>query len=158
MSANEGTSIRELLDKLAPRNRDIARLIDQTYGSGSAEDLLPQVIHPAVDIVGRGVPTLKPGIFRPMTPMLQSRFEYAGTWENAFNGHSMLSLDEMEKAWTDDEKLYAVSIRQEHWKDSPPAIYPSEHLSLFAHNIEGEEIYLIWPDSLVGEPRVWTVF
>jgi hypothetical protein len=115
---------------------------------------------PAVPLE-RGIPTLKPGVFRPLTPQLKKRYEMFGRWENATHGH-WLGLDDMETLWRDaidDQLLEEIKISrvagEEHYPGDASSLFRPERLCLFAGDDNNyEKIYLLWTD-FGEEPEPW---
>jgi len=108
-----------------------------------------------------GVPTLKAGVYRPVTPQLKERYELFGRWEKATHGH-WLGIDDMEILWQEtiaDELLDGIKstrvASEENWPNEVSALFRPERLSLFAcSDITNEKIYLLWLD-FEDEPEVW---
>jgi hypothetical protein len=99
------------------------------------------------------VPSLMKEVFCPISPMLKIRFQYAGRWDNAVLGNTLLGLSDMKHVWDDSHALEQVQIRKDNWETSPPANFPLSQISLLGINArECEEIYLVWEDA--AEPRV----
>jgi hypothetical protein len=110
----------------------------------------------APESLGKGIPTLKRGIYREPTPMLRARFEYCGSWTNAFPGLTWLGLGEMRSVFRTGA-IDLVKTRQEYWDGSAPATVDWAQLSLFAiDEEEGCEVYLVWSGKPTVEPKlVW---
>ncbi len=106
-------------------------------------------------LISKGVPTLQRGVYKPITPMLRHRFEFAGRWKKAVPGLDFLNLEDMEAVWDDSNILEQIGIRRENWELSPPTL-PLLNVTLFAINIpQCEEIYLVWND-VEPEPALWS--
>lgn len=104
----------------------------------------PQKISPA-ESMHRGVPTLAPGKYQPLTPMLAERFRFCGDWQNAFIGMTWPGIAALERAAKSRKVRYEVRTRREYWEGSAPALFPDERLSLLGFDlVEGDAIYLIW--------------
>jgi len=116
----------------------------------------------ATEVVGepepfdRGIPTLREGVHRPVTPMLAARFAYAGTWTQSLQ--TWLGIADMERAHVDSVVGEHIASHREHWEGSAPARFPSERLSLFGLVDEQPEdqTYLVWPPGDGPEPELWT--
>lgn len=116
---------------------------------------LKQVVSPPDPASNLEVPTLEPGFYKRMTPLLKSRFEYAGAWKEADAGHEWLSLKGMEAAIRNPKVLEQIKMRIETWTDSPLARLPASRISLFGlYGDQSEEIYLIWPLADGDEPQI----
>jgi hypothetical protein len=103
-----------------------------------------------------GIPTLKSGVYRQPTPLIEARFKFAGTWTNAGAGHTWLSVSDMETAWADNKILEQLYIRQKYWDASAPAKFEWDRLSLFGVEIDQyEETYLVWAEDESTEPEVY---
>ena len=111
--------------------------------------------------LGKGVPTMKPGVHRKFSPMLRARFERHGRWERATHG-TWLSLADMEALWSDDladrflsEVRLQVDALKEDWPNHALALFKEERLSLFAaSDLNNEAMLLLWLD-FEAEPEVW---
>lgn len=104
----------------------------------------PQKLSPA-ESVRRGVPTLAPGKYQPLTPMLAERFRFCSDWNNAFIGMTWSGIAALERAAKSRKVRSEVRTRREYWEGSAPALYPDEQLSFLGFDlVDGAAIYLIW--------------
>lgn len=118
-------------------------------------DVKKQIVMPPNPLDELGVPTLHPDYYRPLTPMLRARFEYASEWRNAYAGHDWLSIQQMKDATKDGKLLDKVKSCAEMWSSSPPARFAMSQISLFGiYFDQGEETYLVWPTTDGAEPHV----
>lgn len=109
----------------------------------------------------KGIPTLKKGYFRPLSPMLKSRFEKLGGWEDATHG-DWLDTTEMECFWESqiaNERLNGivnnVNSSINNWQNDAGSIFNHTRISVFAGSRDTyERIYLIWFDC-IEEPELW---
>jgi hypothetical protein len=108
------------------------------------------------------IPTLDPSVVVRMTPMLETRFHFAGKWVNATGGLTWLSLSEMKDAVTNQHIQEAIRRRKENWQKHPLNLCQPSRLSLFGIDEEEyvNEIYLIWPalSEALNEPKVLISF
>jgi hypothetical protein len=141
------------------QNASIRTLLELIQAERAADPIdypKPRVKPP--DPIRKGIPTLKKGVYRKPTPMIEERFLFAGQCK--IDGiYTWLGLPDMAKAWTNPRIQKQINIRRVHWEESAPQQFPPERLSLFATEPrEGEEIYLVWPAGSSKEPEVWTYF
>ncbi|SHG91583.1 hypothetical protein SAMN04488522_108229 [Pedobacter caeni] len=109
----------------------------------------------------KGIPTLKAGYFRPLSPMLKSRFEKLGGWEESTHG-DWLDPAEMECFWESqivDERLneivQQVKAAADHWQNDAGSLFSLHRISVFAASrYTYERIYLVWFDE-TEEPELW---
>ena len=109
----------------------------------------------------KGIPTLKNNYFRPLSPMLQSRFEKFGGWEESTHGDWM-DVIEMEIFWEShitDERLSGivtnVNSSINNWQNDAGSIFNDKRISVFAGSrYTYERIYLVWFDC-IEEPELW---
>jgi hypothetical protein len=103
-----------------------------------------------------GIPTLATGVYKRTTPMLEARFRFAGTWNNAFPGMKWLSCADMKRAWKSRSVRKQINLRREHWPSAKVTNLPDERLSLFGLDAnELMEVYLLWPkDGGAKEPAI----
>lgn len=135
--------IKVLLKKLEAMN-------SEEYGD-------EQVISPPEKISGR-IATLEPGVFKPISPMLRSRFEYAPRWVNARLSQTWLSLSDIENARKNPEIVKSINLRIENWDFVPPGSTPLKECAIFGHNsYESDETYLVW-EGEEEEPSIWEFF
>jgi hypothetical protein len=146
--------LMELLHRLKSANEKRLNLTRKQFGDEVA-NTMDQRLEPAEPIGDKGIPTLGPGIYRTPTLMLETRFAFASAWWNAIHGHHWLSPNQMERAWVDERLKAMVKCTCDNWEGSPPSVYPLQQLTLFGlEPYQGEEIYLIWPESGFLEPEV----
>lgn len=113
------------------------------------------------DATVQQIPTLQPGFYRPLSPMLRARFAAFGAWTEATHGN-WLDTKQMEALWAEsaaDEEAERVRrnlrIIAENWPNDAAALFKPERVSVFAALPEGNErVYLIWFDCM-DEPEVW---
>lgn len=105
------------------------------------------------------IATLRPGVSRPLSPMLAARFRFAGAWGNARLSQNWLSLSEIERALNDDRIKRSIELRTENsYGDDPPGGVAPEDCAIFGHNpFELDETYLVWKEGQ-EEPIVWEYF
>lgn len=146
--------VKNLIEKALDKTKSLIKQIDPL-------ERFPVRVLPATPL-GQGIPTLKPGEYRPFTPQLRERYEIFGRWERATHGH-WLGLEDMEALWReggDDELLGRIKearlAGEENWPNEVSALFRKERLSLFAGNdlVSNESIYLLWLD-FEDEPEVW---
>lgn len=109
----------------------------------------------------KGVPTLKNGVYRKLSPMLKVRYELLGKWLNATHG-DWLDTEEMEILWSKnvaDKRLSGIarSVRasMDNWEDHATGLFAPNRISIFAASDNGYEmICLIWFDG-TEEPELW---
>lgn len=103
----------------------------------------------------KAVPTFESTVWRNLSPMLATRFRFAGTIKDG--PEKWLNVQEMEKAMRDPKILRVFRSLAEHWENSAPALYNRERITLFSYEIGAEEnqTYLIWPESENLEPKIY---
>ena len=112
----------------------------------------PQALSPA-ESARRGVPTLAPGKYQPLTPMIAERFRFCGDWHNAFIGMIWPGVSALERAARSRKVKEEVRTRRKYWEGSAPAMYPDEKLALLGFDlVDGSAIYLVWTGN--QEPSV----
>lgn len=108
------------------------------------------------------VPTIKSGVYQPVSPQLQTRFNYCGRWENATHAH-WLSIKDMEqianKSYSEDPLLIEIYSQWNgtrlNWPNDATVLFNSERISIFAaSDYSFERIYLLWFDCK-DEPEFW---
>ncbi len=132
------------------------RLIEvhRMFGDSSSQQI-SQLILPPKPLSQLGVATLQPNHYKPLSPMLKARFEYAGSWKEADAGHEWLDLTQIEECLRDQRVLKQIRERMQVWNESPIAKLPLSRISLFGiYGDQSEEIYLIWPEKNGTEPKV----
>lgn len=114
--------------------------------------------------VERGIPTLKKGIYRKLSPMMKERFEFYGRWVHASHG-SWLDVNDMELLWSEsiDEEKHELICRikwqilslRDAWLDHAYSLFRDDRISVFAGSDNGNEcIVLLWLE-LEDEPELW---
>ena len=100
------------------------------------------------------LPTFDRSFFRKPTPMLEARFEYAGSC--VVGGDIWLSTNEMAKWMRRREILTSHRAKRSDWEGSAPMIFPNDRLTLFGSSEEVPEnlTYLVWFQEHL-EPEVW---
>lgn len=132
-----------LLERLRVRNEQ-----DQEHGAQTM-----QSAEPLVEIA-----TLAPGVSRPLSPMLQARFEFCAAWTNAHLSFDWLSLSAISTASGDPRIKELVDLRIENSDDDLLSRVPPENCALFAINPDClDEVYLAWEEGQ-EEPTVWEYF
>jgi hypothetical protein len=122
-----------------------------------AEDEPPSCLTPP-EPNQKEIATLQPGFKRPLSPMLQVRFDYTASWENARLNQNWLSLSEISEAHASQTIQESLALRFENWGFVPPATRDKTDCAIFAHNpFEPDETYLVWNVS-GDEPEVWEFF
>ncbi len=151
----DASKMPELLEALKEYNIRRDRQTREDHGNEIADELSQAIQHPCC-FEGR-IPTLEHGIYRSSTPMLTARFEYAGSWVNAYLGQTFLGIPEMEQVWENAEIIKKIQDRQIYWDKSAPSLVPWERLSLFGLEYkQSEEIYLLWDCDDSIEPCVYS--
>ena len=101
------------------------------------------------------ISTLAPNVFRPLSPMLNARFNYCSSWINAYHEQSWLSLNEIASATESQTIKQSLDLRMENWSWLPPGSVSPEDCAIFAHNpYDFDETYLVWTSSS-EEPTIW---
>lgn len=105
------------------------------------------------------IATLDGRLTRPLSSMLQARFDFAGAWKDARLSQNWLSLAEIKGAKDDPQIAESIAIRTENnYGDEPPGGVAAECCAIFAHNpYELDETYLVWHGDN-EEPVVWEYF
>lgn len=122
-----------------------------------ADDSAPQ---PSVPF-SKGIPTLEKNYFRPLSPMLKTRFEKLGGWLESTHG-DWLDTTEMEGFWEShiaDERLSEivnnVNSAIHNWQNDAGSIFNHNRISVFSGSeYTFERIYLLWFDH-IAEPELW---
>ncbi len=117
---------------------------------------IKQIIEPPAQEMAETIGTFDKDCVRPLTPMLQARFAYAGSWKEAEPGHEWLSLNQIAAAMQGPDVIQRLKDRIEiWWEGTPLKELPWSRITLFGHYfLQGEEIYLIWPEAYGAEPEV----
>ena len=136
------------------------KLAKKLAAQGLSEEAIGSVeqkIEPPERIKG-GIPTLKKGVYRKPSPMVQARFEYAGSWNQM--GRVWLGISDMEKTARKRGVRETISALREDWEGSAPSRFPPDRLSLFSVYEELDEnvAFLVWPEKEGDEPEVWAYF
>ena len=115
---------------------------------------LEQKIEPP-EPIGKGIPTLKKGVYAKPSPMIEERFRYAGTWLQM--DEIWLGVRDMEKTVKTKNVQETIKAQKEYWEGSAPMRFPPEKLSLFAivDGVVGDQTYLVWPEKEGAEPEIW---
>lgn len=139
---------------------EAAFAVTAKYRETADEAFRPKMWPPAP--LSGGIPTLQPGVYQPVSPMLKERFELCSRWTAASHG-DWLSVADMETLWSDDTAadplLEGTKQSQiagaEGWPNEASALFRPERLSLFAgSDITYEKIYLLWIE-FEDEPELW---
>ena len=109
----------------------------------------------------RGIPTLKKGYYRKVSPMLKERFISIGSWIDSTHG-DWLDIHEMELFWNEPIKNERMSeiisnVRSSinNWEDDAGSLFAENRVTVFAASqFTFERVYLIWFDSTI-EPEIW---
>lgn len=100
------------------------------------------------------IATLEKGEFREITPMLQSRFQFAGKWVNAAFGISFLDINEINTVFGNEDYIEQINVRIDNWDDSVFDRYEHGQITIIGIDQEEyDEIYLVWKDDS-SEPGV----
>jgi hypothetical protein len=102
----------------------------------------------------RAIPTFDPQFTRPLSPMLQARFDYASAVNYA--GELWLSVSEIPRQMKKRAlQRYHKSLRN-NWEGSAPMLFPDSQLSLFAvtKGVPDHLMYLVWTTE-GDEPELW---
>ena len=78
--------------------------------------------------IKKGIPTLKKGVYRKPSPMVEERFNYAGTWQQIDD--VWLGVSDMEKQLKKSGVQETIKAQKENWDGSAPMQFPPERLSL----------------------------
>jgi hypothetical protein len=153
MTPKVGMRIIALLDAIKadfPRRKKAAE--ELLKGMGLIKTLELKIESP----VGvAAVPTFDPEVTRDLTPMLQARFEYAGSWKSGqdvwLSACQMASLMQSKAI-----RPYHRSLRED-WDGSAPMVFSDERLTLFGitEGVPENLVYLAWATG-GEEPEVWT--
>lgn len=105
------------------------------------------------------ITTLDGQTIRPLSPMLQARFDFAGAWRDARLSQNWLSLAEIGAANNDPQIAESIAIRTENsYGEEPPGGVAPDSCAIFAHNPhELDETYLVWHGDS-EEPVIWEYF
>ena len=101
------------------------------------------------------IATLAPDRLRPLSPMLQARFDYCGTWHDADLNQNWLSQTAIANYRNNPILSKWIELRSENWNWAPPGSVAPENCAVFGYSAhELEETYLVWEDG-VEEPAIW---
>jgi hypothetical protein len=115
-------------------------------------------LDPPSEQLAERVPTLARDSYKPITPMLRARFEFAGCWVLPESGKTWLTIEEMESIWNSSRILSQIEIRKQNWTDSIVARFPTNQLSLFGLDLpDYNETYLHWTETSL-EPEVHSYY
>jgi hypothetical protein len=110
------------------------------YGGVLKQEIFPPE---AGDIIQ--VPTLCKDVYMQISPMLQSRFQFAGKWINAAFGQTWLGLKEMKAAWTDDSIVKHLAIRKKYYDGHLLQTADWTKIGLYGIDLlQNEETLLLW--------------
>lgn len=103
----------------------------------------------------KGIPTLAAGVYRPPTPMISARFNFAGSIRDISD--KWLSVSEMEKVINNRKVMRHIESHRKHWFGSAPAVFSDDRLSLLRLVVGEEEnmTFLVWPEATGPEPEIW---
>ena len=104
----------------------------------------------------REVPTLDPMIRKPLSPMLNARFEFCSRWRRF--DENWLSVSQMSSVAQNRMFRRHFASKSEHWDNSAPATISKNRLSVFgvSSHAEGDYTFIVWPDKPnVVEPAIW---
>jgi hypothetical protein len=150
--------IIELLDSVKEAFPDKARKVARGLAKAgmTKEEIGPleQTIDPPEPFKS-GIPTLKKGVNRKPSPMIEARFKYAGTWKQI--DRVWLGVRAMEETLKRRSVQQSFKSMKENWEGSAPARFPAERLSLFAivDGSDEDQTYLVWPEKDGAEPEIW---
>lgn len=148
------TIVHDLLVEYQRLNQQVLLKVQQEMNTPISETRT-QIIEPPSDVAGRKICTFDKRRPRSLTAMLQARFAYAGSWKMAEAGHEWLSLRQIESAMDDVKIHQRLEEVIKFAFGTPLKGVLLSNISLFGlHHLQGEEIYLIWPDHDLGEPKV----
>lgn len=107
------------------------------------------------------VPTLKPHVYRSISPQLKARYAMFGRWERATHG-IWLSLEDMESLWDGNSSdplvkriVSLAGLETDDWPNEASNLFKLDRLSLFAgSDLNYHKVYLLWLDE-VTEPEFW---
>lgn len=141
------------------QQRRIFYLLDEIRNANENDpDHGEQNLYPSLTSVG-GIQTFDENITRPITPMLEARFNYAALWVNASLDQNWLGLNDIKNYKSDAVLMEWVGLRLENWDNLPPASVKKSCVTIFGYNpYEPEEIYLVWPEDQDSEPAVWRYY
>lgn len=118
----------------------------------------PQTIEPA-EPPRDTILTLNDTFSRPLSPMLEQRFKFCGTWKNAHLSQDWLGLSQI-RNWRKNAKLVEwvnLSIENSYGSE-PPGGVDAKDCAIFGYNPnEPEETYLVWHQGEI-EPKIWSFF
>lgn len=103
--------------------------------------------------------TLSDGVYKPLSKMLQERFDFCGEWKNAYLSQDWLSLSSINN-WQNSKKILEwIELRKENsYPGDLLEDHPPENIAIFSINpYEPEEIYLFWGKD-EEEPQIWHYF
>jgi hypothetical protein len=102
--------------------------------------------------------TLQDGAYKPLSPMLRARFDFASRWEDAYLLQMWMGLNDIENYQSNDQLVRWISLRRENWETAPPASVGADQCAVFGYDpYEPDETYLVWKEG-VEEPGVWQYF
>lgn len=149
---NTAKQVRKLLDDLKadfPRRKKAIEEKMKEYGLDKSVEL---VIEPPEVVTT--IPTFHAKRPRQASPMLQARFDYAGTL--IYAGEEWLAASAMPRQMKKkDVKSYHKSLR-ENWEGSAPMLFTDDQLTVFAvtDGVPDNLTYLVWSKD-GDEPEVW---
>jgi len=91
---------------------------------------------------------------QPLSPMLEARFEFCGTWKEG--GTIWLGAREIELKTHSRPVLKTHRSLRKHWDGSASMIYRDDQLSLFgiSEDLPENITYLVWIGQ--SEPEIWS--
>jgi hypothetical protein len=94
------------------------------------------------------------GSDRPLSPMLQARFDFAG--QLRFGQDVWVIPSQIEDLIQNPDLMANHSALRRHWDDSAPMQYGDAQLSVFSYTdgVPENLTYLVWPSN-ASEPEVW---
>jgi hypothetical protein len=123
--------------------RLLERLLYKRTAGGYVVDFPQQIGKPGT--LPTRVPTLHARVTQPITPMLATRFAYAGRWQNVFPGVEWLSAADMRKVLKEPAVASQIDSRREYWEGSVLSQLEPTSVSLFGIDREDQsEVYLAW--------------
>ncbi|WP_342415991.1 hypothetical protein NST83_24480 [Paenibacillus sp. FSL R10-2782] len=135
------------------RNAFLTEAMYLGLSEGEARSYAIQSIGPVVPVTC--MPTLAPGKTRPLSPMLEARYRYAGYWQDM--GEHMLLPDDVLRISSTERFRSWISDMRNYWVESAPYRFGDDRLSLLsvANEEEGHFSMLVWKEH-GEEPEVWT--
>jgi hypothetical protein len=136
---------------------DIKQLLEVLKRINEAETIptLAQEIFPPENLALDTVPTLLPGVEKPMSEMLRARYEFAGAWVNAAFKQTWLGLSQMRDLKDNGQVLENLEIDRRHYEHHILQGADWGDLSLFGIDLQdGGKTFLEWRGT--AEPRVIT--